>query len=301
MGGGAGRARTTVSVPKTCRESFLPLHAPAGMGLRQSGITLAGISRLDIGYRVCRADAHYHYALFTLAGVGHLVTEKDSRDLVAGDVLITPAHTTYTYAAREAPWHTVWFHLANNQYWSSINQIGFCVRRSQGAELLEHAMQQFISEALSRRVESDRLAELHAAAILAYLDREFAAGMVARQQVLHARLSKLRDHLNTDLARQWTVRDMAREAMLSPTHLTRLCRELFQTAPSHMLCQLRMQRARALLGETSFKLAMIAGMVGYGDTFAFSAAFKRTCGTSPSRFRVLKGPGEQPGGRPATP
>jgi AraC family transcriptional regulator of arabinose operon len=277
--------RMSVPIPITCSASFLPLDTSAGEILKQGGITLAGMGCLDAGYHICRANADHHFVLFTLAGAGHVVVETGSRDLNPGELLVAPAHTTYTCGAKEAPWHAIWFHLANTHFWGSINRMGFCVRRSQAAELVLHTMEQFLHETLSGEAESDRLAELHAAAILAYLDREFAAGMVGRRQLLQRRLAKLRDDLSTHLGRRWTVRDMAREAMLSPTHLTRLCHELFQTTPSHMLSQLRMQRARALLGETSFKLGTIAGMVGYGDTFAFSAAFKRMCGTSPSLYR----------------
>lgn len=60
---------------------------------------------------------------------------------------------------------------------------------------------------------------------------------------------------------------------------------------------LRVQRVRAgagclttaarLLRTTDAPLATIAGRVGYTSEFAFAAAFKRTHGTAPGRYRRL--------------
>ncbi|HZP18634.1 MAG TPA: AraC family transcriptional regulator [Bauldia sp.] len=55
-------------------------------------------------------------------------------------------------------------------------------------------------------------------------------------------------------------------------------------APMHYLAQWRMQIASEKLGEGE-KVAAVAGTVGYGSEAAFSRAFKKLVGTSPSEWR----------------
>jgi AraC-like DNA-binding protein len=47
----------------------------------------------------------------------------------------------------------------------------------------------------------------------------------------------------------------------------------------------RLSHAADLLTTTDATLEAIARQVGYSSAFAFSAAFKRTRGVSPSRYR----------------
>jgi len=52
-----------------------------------------------------------------------------------------------------------------------------------------------------------------------------------------------------------------------------------------LLDNVRMARARALVAETAMPLAEIAHLVGYSDPAHFTRAFRRHCGTPPSRLR----------------
>jgi transcriptional regulator GlxA family with amidase domain len=51
------------------------------------------------------------------------------------------------------------------------------------------------------------------------------------------------------------------------------------------LTAVRMQRAQALLRESGLKLGDIAARVGYSSRLAFSKAYKRLAGTTPSDYR----------------
>ncbi len=48
---------------------------------------------------------------------------------------------------------------------------------------------------------------------------------------------------------------------------------------------LRMRQAMALLASESYTIETVAQQVGYDSPFAFSAAFKRHQGVSPSEYR----------------
>ena len=53
-------------------------------------------------------------------------------------------------------------------------------------------------------------------------------------------------------------------------------------SPMKHLTALRMRRADAMLRTGAYEVQAVAGLVGYSDAFAFSTAFRRHFGISPS-------------------
>ena len=68
-------------------------------------------------------------------------------------------------------------------------------------------------------------------------------------------------------------------------------------APSAYLTRYRMHLARAKLRSRDVSLAVIASEVGYSSEAAFSRAFKRSVGVTPSSWR-RHAAGDEPRGRP---
>jgi len=88
-----------------------------------------------------------------------------------------------------------------------------------------------------------------------------------------------------DVARPWTIDELAREAGLSRSALADRFGKLLGLAPIHYLANWRMQVASQELRSTSASLAQIATMVGYESEAAFSRAFKKSFGTAPASWR----------------
>jgi AraC-like DNA-binding protein len=93
------------------------------------------------------------------------------------------------------------------------------------------------------------------------------------------------DHLHTDPARPWTVATLAATAGLSRAAFAARFTQLVGQPPMAYLTDWRMTLAADLLREeTGTTVAAAAEAVGYRDAFAFSVAFKRAKGVSPSRW-----------------
>ncbi len=71
-----------------------------------------------------------------------------------------------------------------------------------------------------------------------------------------------------------------------------LFRKLFKAqtgfSPHAYVLEMRLNRAKALLRETSLSVEEIGGAVGFSSLAYFSAAFQKRTGVSPSSFRVSK-------------
>lgn len=95
--------------------------------------------------------------------------------------------------------------------------------------------------------------------------------------------------MQENLGEQITVDDMARSAMFSKFHFTRIFQRATGVSPGRFLSALRLQRAKDLLVSTSLNVADISMRVGYNSVGTFSSRFTRSVGMSPTTYRKLSG------------
>ena len=100
------------------------------------------------------------------------------------------------------------------------------------------------------------------------------------------RLVPVWNAVKNDLARDWTLADLAALASTSEEHLRRLCQKSLGRSPGKQLANLRIAHAAHLLATTTEKIEAIAHGVGYVNPFAFSNTFKRLTGFRPSDYRM---------------
>ncbi|MEZ5064029.1 MAG: AraC family transcriptional regulator [bacterium] len=91
--------------------------------------------------------------------------------------------------------------------------------------------------------------------------------------------------LHADPRRSWTIEDLARETGLSRSAFAERFSLRVGQSPIQYLAQWRMQIASGLLTSGSAKVADVAEQVGYDSEAAFSRAFKKLVGASPTDWR----------------
>jgi AraC family transcriptional regulator len=105
----------------------------------------------------------------------------------------------------------------------------------------------------------------------------------------------LRAHLEGNI----TVKELAGACSLSESHFARCFRLSFGTSVHQRLIQLRIERAKYLLGETGKSLVEIALLAGFCDQAAFTRTFTRVECMSPSRWRRFNSGGQQTPKKPS--
>jgi AraC-like DNA-binding protein len=91
--------------------------------------------------------------------------------------------------------------------------------------------------------------------------------------------------LHGDPARGWSLEGLARAVSTSRSALAERFKQLTGLPPMQYLAQWRMQVAASKLAEGNAAVAAVAFDVGYGSEAAFSRAFKKLVGMSPSVWR----------------
>lgn len=100
------------------------------------------------------------------------------------------------------------------------------------------------------------------------------------------RLHQAQEILLHDLENPPSLTELAQQVGLNDYKLKSGFRQVFGTTVFGYLHQQRMQSARNLLISTDLNITEIANQVGYTSLSAFSTAFKKFFGISPSRFRA---------------
>jgi AraC-like DNA-binding protein len=99
-----------------------------------------------------------------------------------------------------------------------------------------------------------------------------------------ARLAPALRQMHAQLARSWTVAQLAKVAALSRSAFFERFTRTVGVAPMEYLLAWRMAVAKDLLRREDVALAEVAERVGYGSASAFSTAFSRYVGQPPSRY-----------------
>ena len=113
------------------------------------------------------------------------------------------------------------------------------------------------------------------------------AGWLAglRDPAIGKALSVLHDRPAND----WSIDDLAKQAGISRSVLAERFTALVGIPPMQSLARWRMQIACALLSGSNANMASIAVHVGYESEAAFSRAFKKLIGSTPSAWRHRTG------------
>jgi transcriptional regulator GlxA family with amidase domain len=88
--------------------------------------------------------------------------------------------------------------------------------------------------------------------------------------------------------KKWTVADLAASVAVSRSVLDERFRAALGRSPIRYLTDWRMHLADDLLATTDLGVAAVARRVGYDSEEAFSRAFKRARGLSPSAWRAAR-------------
>ncbi|HEU5475583.1 MAG TPA: AraC family transcriptional regulator [Actinophytocola sp.] len=97
------------------------------------------------------------------------------------------------------------------------------------------------------------------------------------------------DTMRTNLGDRLTIDDLARSAMFSKFHFTRVFQRITGVSPGRFLSAMRLEEAKRLLLTTGLTVADISHRVGYNSVGTFSSRFRHSVGVSPTTYRQFAG------------
>ncbi|HTJ78433.1 MAG TPA: AraC family transcriptional regulator [Rariglobus sp.] len=267
MGKSQQTLREIHQIGKRTREFLIhPEHCPA---LKKYHVSLAGISQTTPQFRFINPAATHSQILVGLKGCGKVLLQDGWHDCTPGKAYCTPRGKLNAYTGAygcEFGWityqpSTTWrltepvlLEVDPRPLETILRGLHLEVTTQRDPTLLEHWTE---------------LLQMHGRRIIE-----------SRQP---ARLWQLWQKVQANLATPWTLQLLSEAAGIGPEYLRRLSLSENGTTPMKQVTRLRMQQAVSLLSK-GYTVEAIAKEVGYENAFAFSTAFKRTIGQSPSHF-----------------
>ncbi len=103
--------------------------------------------------------------------------------------------------------------------------------------------------------------------------------------LMDARLRPAVALMHAEPGRAWQLPELAAAANLSRSHFARIFQQVCGRSPLAYLSDWRMQLAQRALRTSDTPVSVLAERLGYASDSAFSHAFTRTAGVSPTRYR----------------
>lgn len=99
------------------------------------------------------------------------------------------------------------------------------------------------------------------------------------------RITRVMEYIHSHLFEDLDVNTLANIALMSPYHFHRVYRELAQETVNGTVRRLRLQQGAAELIRSELPISSIAKQLSYGSIEAFSRAFTKQFGETPSEYR----------------
>lgn len=139
----------------------------------------------------------------------------------------------------------------------------------------------------SGRAGSERAAHLHLGLLGVWLERQVDIAKSDEKKPDAARRLARRytELLERDFRSGKGVSEYAHALGVTPTHLTRVCKQSCGRSASDLLHDRVIFEARLLLSETSMPIARVSDALGFTSAAYFTRAFQHRTGKTPSAFR----------------
>lgn len=153
---------------------------------------------------------------------------------------------------------------------------------------ITHLTRALESEIVSPGFGSSMLIEGLSRSILIALMRFDPRPIIAQADRIHLprwKLQRVIDYIDSNLATDIHLADLAAIAGLSVFHFARVFKLSTGLSPYQFVHDRRLQRSRDLLADGNLEIAQLALACGFSSQSHFTAAFTKAVGLSPGKFR----------------
>jgi AraC-like DNA-binding protein len=238
-----------------------------------------------------RKRFHQHVFVYTTGGRGSIDVRGQRFLAEAGSVawLDTAQAYAHSCAPDSESWRYLWMGIEGHGLDALYQFLGvqqsplFVPRDTRRAQAAFESVSGFLAD---RSPATDALSSAAIAGLMADMIAPRLIGAEpAEDRSGEDRLLQLLSVMRDDLARPWTIDDLAALARLSPSQLFRRFRDMVGTTPMDWLRHERINQAKRLLVGPDAKVSAVAAVCGYPDPYHFSRDFRRVTGYTPTKFR----------------
>ena len=228
---------------------------------------------------------------FIVDGKGKFTIDGITTQLKTGDMFILPKGKVAFYQADgEHPWTYLWVGFSGSKAENILSKTQLLDHYFCHSTLESKVLDQIVKLTQFRDQKLDDVTELQLTAelykLLAFLMKEFPSKAMSDSSILIQNyIKQAKKIIHTQYGNPLKISDIAKKLNLNRSYLYKIFKEETDYSLKDYLIQIRMEKSADLLTSTTFHISEIANAVGFPDALAFSKAFKKHFGQSPSHYR----------------
>lgn len=234
----------------------------------------------------------YHLLHICIHGKGDFYANDCRYHIEKGQGFLIYPHKLTFYQADEAnPWHYVWIAIAGEEVERYLHLMGVtrenpvfqCPNTALVTSLIDditmHNTWNYSNEVYIEGVLMRLISYLIEAADTPYPEEEKSANVYINRAIAY---------IHKNYQNSITVQEIADYLCLNRSYLTELFTKTVHFSPQQFLMKFRITKATDLLIDTELSVENIAFSCGYASIQAFSKAFRKITGCSPTMYRKEK-------------
>ncbi len=121
--------------------------------------------------------------------------------------------------------------------------------------------------------------------LLDYIATKSKPAQPQKSPPVHSAVRRGAEMLQAELAREWTLPELAGQLRINPSYLVRLFRQATGRAPMKFLAEERAHKASQLLMTSEMNISEIGASVGWPEPKVFARCFRQHFGENATAFR----------------
>ena len=228
--------------------------------------------------------------IYISKGKGTYFTSPDeSIPITAGDMLIIPPYTWHSYYPdKKTGWQEYWIGMRGphldarfkNGFFGTNRLVYKVGLRDDIIQLFNQAIDFAFSEQVTYQQTLAGIGNLILGMAIYYDCNQHFTNDVVIQQINQARII-MRENFLTGIS----PKDVAQQINMGYSWFRKLFKEYTNVSPARFILELKLQKAKSLLLNSSLSVKEISYMVGYEDATYFTALFKKYTGFTPLAYK----------------
>ena len=225
--------------------------------------------------------------LWFTKGQGRITIAGSTRGYTANNAIFIPPGVMHGFEVGPQVFGTAVFFGKNCDVTLPKTPQHLRIRETYVQQELNVTLDAILREMNSNTSAHDRATRHYLGLLGVWLERQVEKGAeeVKRPDAAHRLVARYANLLERDFRSGMGISDFASALGVTPTHLTRCCKQACGKPASALLQDRLIYEARTLLSETKIPVGQIAGALGFASPAYFTRAFQHKTGKSPSAFR----------------